>query len=144
MLGLWMEQPWLFPSLGPTIFLQAVTPDQPAARPWNTLVGHAVGVVAGFAALYLLGAQADPPTLSAGVLTIGRVAATALAVGATIALQLALSAQHPPAAATTMLITLGGLRPEWSTVGLITVGVTLVATLGEGTRLLHPERGRRS
>jgi hypothetical protein len=60
MLGSWVGQPWLFPSLGPTIFLQAVTPDEPAARPWSTLSGHALGLAAGFAALYLFGAEADP------------------------------------------------------------------------------------
>ncbi|EYD77710.1 hypothetical protein Rumeso_00668 [Rubellimicrobium mesophilum DSM 19309] len=140
LLGLWAGKPWLFPSLGPTIFLQAVTPDQPSARPWNTLTGHALGVIAGFAALFLLHAQNDPPTLSAGVLTGGRVAATALAVGLTVALQLALKAEHPPAAATTMLISLGGLKPDWSTVLVIAAGVVTVAVLGEGVRWLHPNR----
>nr|WP_210530874.1 HPP family protein [Rubellimicrobium arenae] len=140
LLGHWAGQAWLFPSLGPTIFLQAVTPDQPSARLWNTLAGHAIGVAAGFGALYLLHAQSDPPALSSGVLTIGRVAATALAIGATVALQLTISAQHPPAAATTLLITLGGLKPDWATVGSIIIGVALVAALGEGARQLHPGR----
>jgi len=111
-LGLWAGQAWLFPSLGPTIFLQAVTPHEPAARAWNTLAGHAIGVVAGFAAVFLFGAEHAPPALSTDVLSASRVAATAVAVGATVALQLAAKAQHPPAAATTMLITLGGLAPD--------------------------------
>ena len=61
-------------------------------------------------------------------------------MGATIALQLAAQAQHPPAAATTMLITLGGLTPDAHTVLVIAVGVLLVAALGEGARLLHPSQ----
>ena len=139
-LGLWAGQAWLFPSLGPTIFLQAVTPREPAARPWNTLAGHAIGVAAGFAALFLCGAQHAPPVMSTDTLSAGRVAATALAVGATVAVQLAARAQHPPAAATTMLITLGGLKPDLETVLVIAIGVALVAALGEGARLLHPDR----
>lgn len=140
-LGIWAGQAWLFPSLGPTVFLQAVTPEEPSARPWNVLVGHAIGVAAGLAALFLLGAQGDPPALTSEVLTSGRVAATALAVGATVALQLLVSAQHPPAAATTMLITLGSLKPDGHTILLIAIGLALVAVLGEGTRRLRHIEG---
>lgn len=135
-------QAWLFPSLGPTIFLQAVTPHEPAARPWNTPAGHAIGVVVGFAAVFLLGAEHAPPVLSTDVLSASRVAATAIAVGATVAFQLAVKAQHPPAVATTMLSTPGGLQPDLHTVLVIAVGVVLVAAFGEGTRLLHPDRRR--
>jgi len=60
-LGLWAGQAWLFPSLGPTIFLQAVTPHEPSAQLWNTLAGHAVGVAAGFGALFLFGALSGYP-----------------------------------------------------------------------------------
>jgi hypothetical protein len=138
-LGLWTGQAWLFPSLRLTIFLQAVTPHAPAARPWNTLAGRAIDVAAGFAALFLFAAQHAAPVMSTDVLSASRAGATALAVGATVALQLALKAQHPPAVATTMLITFGGLKPDWHTVLVIVAGVVLVAALGEGARLLHPE-----
>lgn len=140
MLGLWGGQPWLFPSLGPTIFLCAVSPNEPGARLWNTVVGHGIGVATGFAALFLFGAQHAPPALGAEGLTAARVAATALAVGATVAFQLFANARHPPAAATTMLITLGGLTPEWNTILVIAVGVGLVAALGEGARRWRPDR----
>jgi hypothetical protein len=142
LLGLWFRQPWLFPSLGPTIFLQAVTPDAPGARLWNTLAGHAIGVAAGFGALFLFAGQNAPTPLTSDVLAVSRIAATVLAVGATVGVQLAVSAQHPPAAATTMLITLGGLKPDVQTVWAIAVGVMLVAVLGEGARLAHPARSR--
>jgi hypothetical protein len=56
-LGLWAGEGWLFPSLGPTIVIQAVTPNLPAARLWNTLAGHAIGVAAGFGALFLFRAH---------------------------------------------------------------------------------------
>jgi hypothetical protein len=56
-LGLVAHQPWFFPSLGPTIFLQAVTPGAPSARLRKTIGGHAVGVCAGFASLFLFGVK---------------------------------------------------------------------------------------
>ncbi len=141
-LGWWAGQPWLFPSVGPTIFIQVVTPNEPAARVWNTLIGHSVGVAAGFGALFLFAAQLAPPVVGGDLLSMSRVAATALAVAATVALQLLLRAEHPPAAATTMLITLGGLTPTTNTVGVIAIGVALVSAFGETARLLHPQRGR--
>ncbi|MEK4031874.1 HPP family protein [Methylocystis sp. IM3] len=111
-LGIWASQPWLFPSLGPTIFLQTVTPNEPGAKLWNTFVGHAIGVCAGYLAFFLFEAQSLPPTISAAEMSLGCVAATAMAVGVTIMAQYLLNALHPPAAATTMLITLGGLKPD--------------------------------
>ena len=141
--GLWAREGWLFSSLGPTVFIQAVTPNLPAARLWNTLAGHAIGVAAGFGALFLFRAQHDPAAMATGVLTFGRVAATALAIGATVAAQFLAKAQHPPAAATTMLLTLGGLKPDWHTVMVIAVGVGLVAGLGELARWMPPETKER-
>jgi hypothetical protein len=38
-----------------------------------------------------------------------------------------------------MLLTLGGLKPDWQTVLVIVVGVGLVAALGELARWWHPE-----
>lgn len=106
-----LHQPWLFPSLGPTIFLQTVTPNEAGAKPYNILVGHAIGVAAGFVASLLVHTAGDASAMAAGLPTLGQSAATALAVGLTVLGQIALGAQHPPAAATTMLLTLGGLKP---------------------------------
>lgn len=137
-LGLWFAEPWLFPSLGPTIFLQTISPDQAASRPWNLLVGHAAGVVAGFGCVLLTGAQHSPSVIGAGLLTPERIAATALAVTTTMALQAVLRAHHPPAAATTMLITLGGLLPSGRTLVALVVGVCVVCLLGEAARRWLP------
>jgi len=137
-LALAAGQPWLFPSLGPTVFIQAVTPRAPGARIWNTIVGHAIGLGAGFAALFAFGAQNTPAVMSAEILSMQRVAATALAVSVTVGLQSVLNAQHPPAAATTMLVTLGGLKPNWSTVYIVTIGVLLASAFGVIVRICHP------
>jgi hypothetical protein len=44
LLGQAVHEPWLFPSLGPTIFLQTVTPEDRPSKPWSVLVGQALGV----------------------------------------------------------------------------------------------------
>jgi CBS-domain-containing membrane protein len=63
-----------------------------------------------------------------------RVAASTLAVASTIALQTFFCAAHPPAAATTLLIALGGLPPTGRTVATVALGVTLVALIGSAVR----------
>jgi HPP family len=139
LLALLTRQLWLFPSLGPTIFIQVVTPNHVSARAWSTLAGHVVGIAAGFGAVFLVGAQHSPPVLSSGDLTIERVVATALAIGVTVSVQEALRAPHPPAAATTMLLTLGAMQPNGATALALLVGVGLVTGLGELGRRMHPE-----
>ena len=57
LLGLLVGLPWLVPSIGPSAVLIAVTPNHPTARAWNTIVGHAGGILAGFAAVAVLGAN---------------------------------------------------------------------------------------
>ena len=127
-LGLAFREPWLFPSLGPTIFIHTVTPTQEAARPWNTFVGHAVGAGAAFVSLALFGALHAPSAMIGGQVTAVRIAASALAVALTISGQIPLKAGHAPAAATTLLITLGGLPADLTTVGVLVIGIG-VATL---------------
>ena len=127
-LGLAFQQPWLFPSIGPTIFIHTVTPHAPAARAWNTFVGHGVGAVAAFASLAAFGAIHAPSAMIGGQLTAARIAASALAVALTIGGQIPLRAGHAPATATTLLITLGGLPADVATVGVLVIGIG-VATL---------------
>src|SRR3954447_11712584 len=78
LLGLAAGQPWLFPSLGPTAFLQAEKPGQASSRFYNTVVGHLVGLGAGMAAVSLLGASSAPGVLSSHELVPVRVWAAAL------------------------------------------------------------------
>jgi len=136
-LGLAFQQPWLFPSLGPTIFVHTVTPNQEAARPWNTFVGHAIGVAAAFLSLALFGALNAPSAMVSGQVSFSRIAASALAVALTIGGQIPVRAGHAPAAATTLLITLGGFRADFPTVVVLVVGIGL-ATLP--MRLGSPHR----
>lgn len=102
-------QPFIFPSLGPTAFLLFYTPTNPAASPRNTIIGHAVGAAAGYLALVMFGLTDAPPALATEV-TGGRVGAAAVSLALTSALMVWLRAPHPPAGATTLIVSLGILR----------------------------------
>lgn len=134
LIGLLAHQPWLFPSLGPTAFLQAEQPEQPSARFYNTVMGHLHGLVAGIIAVLLLGASAAPPVLSTGELTPVRVWAAVLAVALNMLSGFVLKASHPPAAATTLLVALGGFKPTWQDAVTVMIGVLIVAIVGEALR----------
>ncbi|MBI3270629.1 MAG: HPP family protein [Planctomycetes bacterium] len=101
--------PFLFPSLGPTAILFFSTPNLPAASPRNALLGHAVGILCGYGALLATGLADAPPAYQSGV-DGPRVFAAALSLAATGALQLLLGVPHPPAGATTLIISLGVVR----------------------------------
>jgi CBS domain-containing membrane protein len=98
--------PFVFPSLGPTAFLFFFTPRTPAASPRHTIYGHAIGIVCGYGALRLFGLEDAPAAMITGV-TAARVGAAALSLALTGSLMILLRAAHPPAGATTLIISLG-------------------------------------
>ncbi|MCW8088190.1 HPP family protein [Sabulicella glaciei] len=137
LLGWWAGQPWLLPSLGPTIALQAASPELPASKPRHVLVGHAIGLAAGLVAVYVTGAYADPSVAGADALTLARVAAAALAVGLAMTGEVLAQASHPPAQATTLLVALGAVEPTIKGAASVVCGVLLVAAFGEAIRRLQ-------
>jgi CBS-domain-containing membrane protein len=98
--------PFVFPSLGPTAFLFFFTPLAPTASPRNTLCGHAIGILCGYGALWVTGLRDADAVSTAGV-DAARVLAAALSLAATGALMILAKAAHPPAGATTLIISLG-------------------------------------
>ena len=98
--------PLLFPSLGPTAFLHFYRPLAGASSPRSSLLGHLIGACAGWASLVVFGLLGEPNALVAGV-TWSRVGAAALSLGATSGLMVLLRAPHPPAGATTLIVSLG-------------------------------------
>ncbi len=98
--------PFVFPSLGPTAFLLFFTPLAPSASPRTTLYGHAIGIVCGFGALLLTGLHHAAPALATGV-DAHRVLASALSLAATGAGMVLFRCAHPPAGATTLIVSLG-------------------------------------
>jgi hypothetical protein len=136
LIGLAFGQPWLFPSLGPTAYLQVEQPKMKASRFYNTFVGHMVGMGAGFLGILILNAWNAPIVLSTGELTMPRVGAAAIAVAVTLVVNSLLRASHPPAAATTLLVALGSMQTANKAL-LIFIGVLILAVLGEAMRQLR-------
>lgn len=120
--------PFIFPSLGPTAFLLFYTPLAPAASPRNTVFGHAIGAGAGFLSLLVFGLQDAAPALSSEV-TAGRVGAAAMSLGLTAGLMVWFKVPHPPAGATTLIVSLGILRTPSHLVVLM-VAVVLLTIQG--------------
>jgi CBS domain-containing membrane protein len=119
-------EPFVFPSLGPTAFLLFYTPLLAAASPRNTLGGHAIGAVAGYLALVVFGLTDAAPALATGV-TGARVGAAALSLGLTSGAMVWARVPHPPAGATTLIVSLGILRePEQLAVLMVAVGLLVV------------------
>lgn len=120
--------PFLFPSLGATAFLLFSTPKARSASPRNTLLGHLIGAATGWASLALFGLLDAPPSLLAGV-DGPRIGAAALSVGATGALTLLLDTPHPPAGATTLIVSLG-LMPHLWQIPVLLASVLLLTAQG--------------
>ena len=130
---------WLFPSLGPTIYLQTQKPADPSSRFLNVVLGHLLGLGAGFAGVFLFNAFNDPVTLQAKELTAGRLGAAVVALGLTLLLTLLLKVHHPPAGATTLLTALGSVQTAQDAINLM-IGVLIVAIVGELIRLTRTNR----
>lgn len=100
--------PFVFPSLGPTAFLFFFDPKAPSASPHHAMVGHAIGIVCGYGSLLLFNLEHAGSALALGV-DGRRVLAAALSLAATGALMILFKAAHPPAGATTLIISLGAI-----------------------------------
>jgi CBS-domain-containing membrane protein len=119
-------QPFIFPSLGPTAFLLFYTPLLPSACPRNTFFGHLIGALAGYLALVAFGLTNAPPALATSV-TGARVGAAALSLGLTSGAMVWARVPHPPAGATTLIVSLGILRkPDQIAVLMLAVVLLII------------------
>lgn len=121
--------PMVFPSLGPTAFVLALFQDGDATSPKRVIGGHGIGVAAGLVAYHALAGgvsmtSATAPGSLAGLrLAASAVVATVLTVGG----MLATDTRHPPACATTLIVSLGLLSTFREGVLMIVAVVLLVA-----------------
>jgi CBS-domain-containing membrane protein len=120
--------PFIFPSLGPTAFLLFYTPTAPAASPRNTLGGHLIGALAGYLSLVVFGLTDRGPALATGV-DWANVGAAALSLGLTSGAMVWCKVPHPPAGATTLIVSLGILRQPWQ-LGVLMLAVALLVVQG--------------
>ena len=105
-IAMWSKSPFAFPSLGPTAFLFFFSPKLPASSPRNTFMGHSFGIFAGWFSLVIFGLLDDPNVLVGGF-TWQRVLAAGLSLGLTCGLMAIFACPHPPAGATTLIVSLG-------------------------------------
>jgi hypothetical protein len=137
-------QPWLFPSLGPTAYEQAVMPELRSARLYNVLVGHYVALAAGFGSLWLIGGWAAAPIVGTGSVSTLRLWASIIAAVITTLVNLVLHSEQPAALATTLLVTSGAYQNARGAVSIL-IGVTLIGVVGEPIRRIrqgHREKRR--
>jgi len=106
LLALVTGSPFVFPSLGPTAYLFFFSPMAKASSPRNTILGHAIGLVCGYAAFMLTVFSGQPASVHSAVHGL-MVLAAALSLAATGALMVLLKVSHPPAGATTLIVSLG-------------------------------------
>jgi CRP-like cAMP-binding protein len=105
-LAMVVHTPFIFPSLGAMAFLIFFTPTAPTASPRNALCGTAVALICGYGALRLTGLHQAGPAVITEV-QWARILAAALSLAVTGALMILLNVPHPPAAATTLVVSLG-------------------------------------
>ena len=128
LLALVSRNPFVFPSLGPTAYLLFFNPLTRASSPRNTILGHAIGLICGYVAFVATGAAALPFGMHAGIFW-PRVLAAALSLSATGAFMVLLDISHPPAGATTLIVSLGIIsRPR--ELAIIEVAVFLLVAQG--------------
>jgi CBS domain-containing membrane protein len=116
------HNPFVFPSLGPTAYLFFFTPLAETASPRNAVLGHAIALCCGFAAFSITGMSHLQPGLPIEIYW-PRVLSAALSLSLTGAIMVLLRVSHPPAGATTMIVSLGIIsKPEY----LVTIEVAVI------------------
>ncbi len=90
------------------------------------MYGHAIGLGAGYLALWLFGLHHAPSTMSEAGLTWHRALAAALSLALTGGAMVLFRVAHPPAAATTLIVSLGFVSSPFNLV-VIEGGIVLLA-----------------
>jgi CBS domain-containing membrane protein len=116
--------PLVFPALGGTAFLMFSRPLLPSASPRNVVIGHLVGCACGWVSLELFGPYGLKPQLALG-LDLSTALPVAMSFALTAGILVRFGVDHPPAAATSIIVSLGLLdsAPE---LGVVMLGVALL------------------
>lgn len=100
------QTPFVFPSVGPTAYLFFFSPLAPSSKPRHAILGHGIGLLCGYGSLWLTGTALSPHAITRGI-DWPTVAAAAISLAFTGALMVLLRVSHPPAGATTLIVSLG-------------------------------------
>lgn len=102
-------EPFLFPSLGPTVLLVAAQPDAETSKPRVIVGAHAIGIACGYLGLLIAGLTDAPSAMDHGF-DMPRIVATSLALAGTGFAMQRFRCVHVPAGATTLIVSLGVLH----------------------------------
>ncbi len=136
------SQPFLYPSLGPTAFLQAELPFHRSSRFRDTTLGHTIGVAAGLASVFVLDATGEPRLGSGSYMSPLRVGAAALTMTLVIVLEIVFKVSNPPSASTGLLFALGYFQPQIRDVVEVLAGVLFLAAFGALIRHMRSQSPR--
>lgn len=131
--GLALHKPLLFASLGPTAYEQCEFPHRPSSRPWNVIGGHMMAIAIGFATVAVLHTWGAGKISGDTAVNWPRLAASAIAVAVTAAVNMLLQAGQPAAFASALLVTMGTFQSARGAVSLV-ASVLLIGFLGELVR----------
>jgi CBS-domain-containing membrane protein len=124
-------QPFLIPSLGPSIFLLGTLPDDEMNYPSRIIGGQFIGAVAGFVSFHLIVGGIDPTATPAFSLEVLRQVFSSFAAALLTTFGMYLGdVQHPPAYATTLIISLGFLTSPRG-VAVFMLGVLIMVGIHE-------------
>ena len=98
--------PFVFPSLGPTAYLFFFAPLGRSSSPRHAILGHAIGLICGYGAYVAMGSHGFV-TAALSKVSWREAMAAALSLAATGAVMVLLRVSHPPAGATTLIVSLG-------------------------------------
>jgi len=129
-------QPFVFPSLGPTAFVLAFERDSDRLAGPRIVASHLIGGVVGLFAWSVLAAggslTATPPPFSAGGFRLA--ASATLSIVLTSWAMIVTDSVHPPACATTLIVSLGLLSTLFR-VAIIVGSVSILVLVHAGARL---------
>lgn len=126
-------QPFIFPSLGPTAFVLAFDRRSKRTEAYRIIGSHLIGGIAGLVAWSVLATgmtiTTTPPSFSPEGLRLA--ASATISIILTSWAMIATDAIHPPACATTLIVSLGLLSTPLR-VGIIVVSVTILVLFHTG------------
>jgi hypothetical protein len=123
-------QPFIFPSLGPSAFILAFERTGERTRTYRVVGSHVIGGVAGLLAYTLLATGITITTTPAALSPDGlRLAASGvLSIVLTSWGMIATKTNHPPACATTLIVSLGLLTSAFQVTTIVVAVIFLVVS----------------
>lgn len=114
-------QPLVYPSLGPCAFLFFYLPSTPASSPRNAILSHGAGILVGWMSFWLFAMLLGTGTSGA------QIGSACLSLGLISSIMIAADIPHPPAASTTMVVSLGFMTDWFELIALMAAVVLLTA-----------------